>query len=59
MYTEINDDYAFARPYLAPGETILWRGRPEKGHLLSGQDAFMIPFSIFGAASPSSGLSPL
>lgn len=47
MYTEINDDYAFARPYLAPGERILWRGKPEKGHLLSGQDAFMIPFSIF------------
>lgn len=47
MYTEIHDEYAFARPYLAPGETILWRGKPESGHLLGPQDAFMIPFSIF------------
>ena len=47
MYTEMTDDYSFARPYLAPGETILWRGRPEKGHLLGPQDVFMIPFSIF------------
>lgn len=47
MYTEMNDDFSFARPYLAPGETILWRGRPERGHLLGPQDIFMIPFSIF------------
>ena len=47
MYTEMTDDYSFARPYLAPGETILWRGKPEKGHLLGPQDWFMIPFSIF------------
>lgn len=47
MYTEINDEFAFARPYLAPGETILWRGRPEKGHLLSGKDVLLIPFGIF------------
>ena len=47
MYTELNDDYAFSRPYLAPGETILWRGKPEKGHLFGPQDLFMIPFSIF------------
>lgn len=47
MYSEIHDEYAFARPYLAPGEIILWRGKPEKGHLLGPQDAFLIPFSIF------------
>ena len=47
MYTQISDEYAFARPYLAPGETILWRGKPEKGHLLGPHDIFMIPFSIF------------
>ena len=47
MYTEMNDEFAFARPYLAPGETILWRGKPEKGHLLSGKDVLLIPFGIF------------
>lgn len=47
MYTEMNDEFAFARPYLAPGEAILWRGKPEKGHLLSGKDVFLIPFGIF------------
>lgn len=47
MYTEMTDDYSFARPYLAPGETILWRGKPEKGHLLNQGDVVMIPFSIF------------
>lgn len=47
MYTEMTDEFSFARPYLAPGETILWRGRPEKGHLLGPQDVFLIPFSIF------------
>ena len=46
MYTEMNDEFAFARPYLAPGEAVLWRGKPEKGHLLGPQDVFMIPFSI-------------
>ena len=46
MYTEMTNDYSFARPYLTPGEIILWRGKPEKGHLLTGQDAFLIPFSI-------------
>ena len=43
------DDYSFARPYLAPGETILWRGKPAGGHLFGPQDLFMIPFSIFWA----------
>lgn len=47
MYTEMNDEYAFARPYLAPGETILWRGKPAMGHLFGPQDLFLIPFSIF------------
>jgi hypothetical protein len=40
-------DYSFATPYLSPGEAILWRGKPGKGHLLTGQDVFAIPFSIF------------
>ena len=40
------DEYSFARPYITPGETILWHGKPGRGHLLTGQDIFMIPFSI-------------
>ena len=47
MYTEMTDEYAFARPYIAPGEAVLWRGKPGKGHLVTAQDAIMIPFSIF------------
>ena len=43
---EFHDEYSFARPYLSEGETILWKGKPEKGHVFSPQDAFMIPFSI-------------
>ena len=40
-------DYSFCNPYLIPGEFILWKGRPEKGRLLTGADLIMIPFSIF------------
>ena len=46
MYTEMTDDFSFARPYLSADESILWRGKPQKGHLLRGADVFMIPFSI-------------
>lgn len=46
MHTDMIDEFAFVRPYLAPGETILWRGKPQGGHLFSGQDVFFIPFSI-------------
>ena len=44
---EYTDDYSFARPYLSAGEVILWRGKPEKGNLVTSQDVFMIPFSLF------------
>lgn len=40
------DDYSFSRPYIGPGEAVLWKGKPGKGHIVTGQDAFMIPFSI-------------
>ena len=43
---EYIDEYGFARAYPVPGESILWKGKPGKGHLLTPQDAFMIPFSI-------------
>ena len=44
---EYQDQYHFARGYLVPGECIMWKGKPGKGHLLTRQDIFMIPFSIF------------
>ena len=43
---EYTDEYSFARPYLSNGEVVLWKGRPGKGHLLTGNDIFLIPFSI-------------
>ena len=47
MYTEYHDDFSFSRPFIQPGETILWKGKPGKGHLFNRQDILMIPFSIF------------
>jgi len=44
---EYTDEYSFARTFLSAGEAILWKGKPGKGHLLTAQDVFMIPFSIF------------
>ena len=46
------DNTLWIRPYLEPGEQILWLGKPETLHLLAAQDVFLIPFSIlwFGFA---------
>lgn len=44
---EYTDEYSFARTYMVPGEAVLWKGKPGKGHLLTPQDVYMIPFSIF------------
>ena len=44
---EYNDDYSFSRSYITPGETVLWRGRPQPGRIITSQDVVMIPFSIF------------
>lgn len=46
------DNTLWIRPYLEAGEQILWLGKPEKLHLLSAQDVFLIPFSLlwFGFA---------
>lgn len=41
--------YSIFKPYLNDGETILWRGQPAQGHLLSRTDIFMIPFSLLWA----------
>ncbi len=47
MYSETSNDFDFSRSYLTVGEAVLWKGQPGKGHLLTAQDIFMIPFSIF------------
>lgn len=36
----------FYRSYLTAGEAVLWQGRPGKGHLITAQDVFLIPFSL-------------
>lgn len=46
MQQEYTNDFAFAAPYITSGESILWRGKPDKGNLLTHQDIFLIPFSI-------------
>ncbi|SYZ74755.1 conserved hypothetical protein [Candidatus Zixiibacteriota bacterium] len=33
-------------PFLAPGEHLIWSGRPRQGFFLQPQDFFMIPFSL-------------
>jgi hypothetical protein len=40
------DTQARLQPYLLSGERILWTGRPDPNRLLSGKDAFLIPFSL-------------
>lgn len=44
---ETYTDFSFCSTYLLPGESIVWKGRPEKGHILTSADIIMIPFSIF------------
>jgi hypothetical protein len=38
------------QPYLAPGEGLLWTGRPRQGLVLQAMDAFIIPFSLVWAS---------
>lgn len=41
------DEYSFIRGYLTDNEYVLWKGKPEKGNLISGRDLILLPFSIF------------
>jgi len=40
------EEYNQIRPYLAGDEYILWQGRPEKGHIFTRYDFYMVPFSL-------------
>lgn len=40
------DEYSFANRYLVGDEYILWKGRPERGNIVTSSDKIMIPFSI-------------
>ena len=39
--------YDFCKPYITQDEYILWKGKPEKGHLITGGDMIMMIFGIF------------
>ena len=39
-------DFLWVKAYLRPYESVLWRGKPGRGHLLTRSDIFMIPFSL-------------
>lgn len=46
MEMNYNDEYGFCTPYLVGDEYILWKGKPEKGNLITSSDIMMIPFSL-------------
>jgi hypothetical protein len=41
------DKRAKLRPFLQPGEKILWAGAPNPNAVFTGSDVFQIPFSLF------------
>lgn len=41
-----SEEYLFCRNLMAPEEHMLWHGKPEPGRIFTGQDVFMIPFSL-------------
>ena len=53
MDLEYVDEYSFCRKWLTPGELIVWKGKPGKGHLMTKQDWKAIPvlLAAFGAFS--------
>lgn len=48
--------YQAYKIYMSNDEYVLWEGKPEKGHLLTTEDAFIIPFSVFWSAAAFSSL---
>ncbi len=43
---EYTNEYEFCKHYLLEDEYIVWKGKPQKGHLITSKDIVMIPFSI-------------
>lgn len=50
MTLNTDDDYSFADFHIGAGDTILWKGRPERGITFRPNNIAMIPFGIFFAA---------
>ena len=46
----MNDSRSQMEPYLAPGERLLWTGRPAQGIAFQTMDLFAVPFSIVWAS---------
>lgn len=40
------DNYQFCRPYIIAGESILWKGKPEKGNIFTRRELVLLPFSL-------------
>lgn len=40
------DNYQFCRPYIITGESILWKGKPEKGNIFTRRELVLLPFSL-------------
>lgn len=51
------ESYSLCKTYMSSDEYVLWEGKPEKGHLLISEDAFIIPFSIFWSGGAFSALA--
>ena len=46
-YMNYRHDSSWVMPYLGPGESILWQGRPQRFTPFTASDGYLIPFSIF------------
>ena len=47
---EYLEAFQFANQYLLSGEAVLWKGRPEKGNIITRRETILLPFSIMVCA---------
>lgn len=40
------DTFQFCKPYITAGESILWKGKPEKGNIITSREFVLFPFSL-------------